>query len=428
MREKMLINKLNQNEAVVCIVGLGYVGLPLAIEFSKGMRVIGYDIDEDKIKKLNNSESNQENKNLFITNDSTKIKDADFVIISVPTPVTRSQEPDLSYVESAAETISQNLKRDSVVILESTVYPGVTEEIVKQILEKSGLQCGKDFKVAYSPERINPGDDAHALQKITKIVSGMDEETTGIVSKLYGRITTVYTAKDIRTAEAAKVIENIQRDLNIALMNELSLIFEKMGLNTKDVLDAASTKWNFHRYSPGLVGGHCIPVDPYYLVYKAKELGYHPQVILAGRSINDYMPKHVVEIAVKALNEVGKVIKNSKVLLMGLTYKENVADIRETPVMGIIKELREFGIEIFGFDPLLRREEIEAFGINAVETIGEIFGKADCVIITVAHDAFKDFPLSELKGMMNDDPVLIDIRRMFSREDAERMGFCYRSL
>lgn len=205
MSVEMLTDKLNRNEAVVCVVGLGYVGLPLAIEFSKGMRVIGYDIDEDKIKKLNNSELNQENKNLFITNDPTKIKDADFVIISVPTPVTRSQEPDLSYVESATEMISQNLKRDSVVILESTVYPGVTEEIVKPILEKSGLRCGKDFKMAYSPERINPGDDVHALQKITKIVSGMDEETTDIVSKLYGRITTVYAAKDIRTAEAAKV-------------------------------------------------------------------------------------------------------------------------------------------------------------------------------------------------------------------------------
>ncbi len=428
MSEKMLINKLTQNEAIVCVVGLGYVGLPLAIEFSKSLRVIGYDINNDKIKGLNNSELNQGNKNLVFTNDPMKIRDADFVIISVPTPVTKSKEPDLSYVENAAKTICQNLKRDCVVILESTVYPGVTEEVLKPILEESGLRCGEDFKVAYSPERINPGDDAHVMRNITKIVSGMDEETTDIVSKLYEKITTVYTAKDIKTAEAAKVIENIQRDLNIALMNELSLIFEKMELNTKDVLDAASTKWNFNKYSPGLVGGHCIPVDPYYLVYKAKELGYHPQVILAGRSINDSMPKHIAEIAVKALNEVGKVIKNSKVLLMGLTYKENVADIRETPVMGIIKELKEFGIEIFGFDPLLKREEIEAFGIAAVETTEEIFGKADCVIITVAHDAFKDFSLSELKGMMNDDPILIDIRGVFNRKDAEQMGFCYRSL
>ncbi|HJH27029.1 MAG TPA: nucleotide sugar dehydrogenase, partial [Methanophagales archaeon] len=310
--------------------------------------------------------------------------------------------------------------------------------------EESGMKCGVDFKIGYSPERINPGDKEHTTDRITKIVAGMDEETTERLAKLYGLITNVYKAKDIKTAEAAKVIENIQRDLNIALMNELSRIFEKMGLNTKDVLDAASTKWNFHRYSPGLVGGHCIPVDPYYLVYKAKELGYHPQVILAGRSINDSMPKHIAEIAIKALNEVGKVIKGSKVLIMGLTYKENVADIRETPVMGIIKELKEFGIEIFGFDPLLKKEEIEAFGISALETIEEIFGKADCVIITVAHDAFKPFlrknafternnPLlvkvfSLEKKLMNNDPILIDIRGIFDREDAERMGFCYRGL
>ncbi len=422
----MLIDKLKRNEAIVCVVGLGYVGLPLAIEFSRSLRVIGYEIDEDKIKRLNNSESNQKNRNLFITNDREKIKDADFVIISVPTPVTKSKEPDLSYVEKAAKTISKNLKRESVVILESTVYPGVTEEIVKPILEQSGLKCGKDFKVAYSPERINPGDEVHALQKITKIVSGMDEETTDIVSKLYGRITTVYVARDIRTAEAAKVIENIQRDLNISLMNELSLIFEKMRLNTKDVLDAASTKWNFHKYSPGLVGGHCIPVDPYYLVYKAKELGYHPQVILAGRAINDYMPKHVVEITVKALIEVGKVIKGSKVLIMGLTYKGNVPDIRETPAIEMIKELREFGIEIFGIDHLLRKGEIEAFGINAVEDINGI--KVDCVIITVDHDDFYDIPLTALKEMMDNSPILIDVRCMFSREDAEKLGFYYKCL
>ena len=228
------------------------------------------------------------------------------MIIAVPTPVTKSKEPDLSYVKSAAEIIGKNLKKGAIVVLESTVYPGVTEEIVKPILEEeSGMKCGRDFKIAYSPERINPGDDAHVLRNITKIVSGMDEETTDIVAALYGGITSVYTAKNIKTAEAAKVIENIQRDLNIALMNELSTIFEKMDIDIKDVLDAAGTKWNFHSYSPGLVGGHCIPVDPYYLVHRAEELGYHPQVILAGRAINDSMPKHVVEIAIKALNEVG---------------------------------------------------------------------------------------------------------------------------
>ncbi len=245
-------------------------------------------------------------------------------------------------------------------VLESTVYPGVTEEVVKHVLErKSKMNCGIDFYIGYSLERINPGDDAHALTKITKIVAGMAEDTTDVLAALYGLITKVYKAKDIRTAEAAKVIENIQRDLNIALMNELAIIFHKMGLDTKSVLDAAGTKWNFQPYKPGLVGGHCIPVDPYYLVYKAKALGYHPQVILAGRAINDYMPKHVAEMAIKGLNEVGKVIKGSKVLIMGLTYKENVQDTRESPVREMVKELKEFGVDVYGYDPMLSKEEIE---------------------------------------------------------------------
>ena len=267
----------------------------------------------------------------------------------------------MRYVKSAAEITGKNLKKGAVVVLESTVYPGVTEEVVAPILDlenESGLKCGADFKIGYSPERINPGDEAHALDKITKIVAGIDEETTEILAEFYGLITNVYKAKDIRTAEAAKVIENIQRDLNIALMNELAIIFHKMGLDTKSVLDAAGTKWNFQSYKPGLVGGHCIPVDSYYLVYKAKELGYHPQVILAGRAINDYMPKHVAEMAIKGLNEVGKVIKGSKVLIMGLTYKENVADTRESPVREMVKELKEFGVDVYGYDSLLSREEI----------------------------------------------------------------------
>ena len=283
----------------VCIVGLGYVGLPLAETFSKHLKTIGFDIDEEKVKRL--SESNNE-QNIEFTADPARIKQADFILIAVPTPVTKSKEPDLRYVKSAAEIVGKNLKKGATVVLESTVYPGVTEEVVAPILDlenESGLKCGADFKIGYSPERINPGDEAHALNKITKIVAGIDDETTETLAELYGLITTVYKAKDIKTAEAAKVIENIQRDLNIALMNELAIIFHKMGLDTKSVLDAATTKWNFQPYKPGLVGGHCIPVDPYYLVYKAKELGYHPQVILAGRAINDYMPKHVAEMAIK---------------------------------------------------------------------------------------------------------------------------------
>jgi len=405
----------------VCIVGLGYVGLPLANAFSKHLKTIGFDVDNEKIRLLKRNKENLE-----FTVDPSLIKHADFVIIAVPTPVTKSKEPDLSYVKSAVETVGKNLKRGAIVVLESTVYPGVTEEVVAAILEEeSGLKCGIDFKIGYSPERINPGDDAHALTKITKIVAGMDEETADVLAELYGLITNVYKAKDIRTAEAAKVIENIQRDLNIALMNELAIIFHKMGLDTKSVLDAASTKWNFQPYKPGLVGGHCIPVDPYYLVYKAKELGYHPQVILAGRAINDYIPKHVAEMAIKGLNEVGKVIKGSKVLIMGLTYKENVPDTRESPVKDMVKELKEFGVEAYGYDPLLSKEEIKGLGVKALDDFNV---KVDCVIVAVAHDEFKKMYLEDVKKFMNDKPVVIDVRGMLDGEKAEKEEFYYKRL
>jgi UDPglucose 6-dehydrogenase/UDP-N-acetyl-D-galactosamine dehydrogenase len=388
-------------DKTVCIVGLGYVGLPLAEAFSKHLKVIGFDIDEAKIRNLNNNYNEQD---IEFTTDSSKIKLADFVIIAVPTPVTKSKEPDLRYLKSVAETVGKNLKKGATVVLESTVYPGVTEEVVAPILEReSKTNCGIDFCIGYSPERINPGDDAHALTKITKIVAGMDEETTDVLAELYGLITNVYKARDIRTAEAAKVIENIQRDLNIALMNELAIIFHKMDLDTKSVLEAAATKWNFQPYKPGLVGGHCIPVDPYYLVYKAKELGYHPQVILAGRAINDYIPKHVAEMAIKGLNEVGKVIKGSKVLIMGLTYKENVPDTRESPVKAIVKELKEFGVEAYGYDPLLSKEEIVGFG-------------------------FKKMELEDVSKFMNNKPIIVDVRRMFDEEEAKRKGFYYKTL
>ena len=424
------------NTKTVCIVGLGYVGLPLAEAFSSHLKTIAFDIDEEKVKRL--SECNTK-ENIEFTTDPSKINQADFVLICVPTPVTKSKEPDLSFVKSAAEIVGKNLKKGAVVVLESTIYPGVTEEIIAPILDlenESGLKCGADFKIGYSPERINPGDEAHALDKITKIVAGMDEETTETLAELYGLITNVYKAKDIKTAEAAKVIENIQRDLNIALMNELTLIFHKMGLNTKSVLEAAGTKWNFQPYKPGLVGGHCIPVDPYYLVYKAKELGYHPQVILAGRAINDYMPKHVAEMAIKGLNEVGKVIKGSKVLIMGLTYKENVADTRESPVREMVKELKEFSVDVYGYDPLLSKEETEAFGVKVLDfsfSTGFLFSKkkkckVDCVIVAVAHEEFKKINLKDMKELMNNAPVLIDVRGMFDEEDAKGLEFYYKTL
>jgi len=437
-------NSTNSTNSVVCVVGLGYVGLPLAEAFARSLKVIGFDTDAEKVHELNRNVTHYPSpitRNLTFTDDPREIGKADFIIICVPTPVTPSKDPDLSYVKSAAETVGQNMKKGSLVILESTVYPGVTEEIIALILEKgSGFKCGEDFKVAYSPERINPGDKEHTIDKVTKVVAGMDEETTELVAELYRKVTShIFKARDIKTAEAAKVIENVQRDLNIALMNELAIIFEKMGLSIKDVLDAATTKWNFYPYSPGLVGGHCIPVDPYYLVHKARELGYQPRVILAGRAINDYMPEYVAEMTIKALNEVGKVIKGSKVLIMGLTYKENVADTRETPVKGIIKGLKGYGVEIFGYDPLLDNIEQE-FGIkpypaslithhaSRITHHPSPITPVDAVILAVAHDAFKEITLGQLKGIMDANPVLIDVRGIFGKERAREEGFCYKTL
>jgi len=416
-----MVSKSIIKKRIICIVGLGYVGLPLAIDFSKHYKVIGFDINKEKINKLI-----KKHKNLEFTSDPSKISKADFVIIAVPTPVTQSKEPDLSYVISASKIVGNNLKKGAIVILESTVYPGVSEEIMGPAIEaESRYKLGVDFKIGYSPERMNPGDKKHTIDKIIKIVSGMDEESADKIAEIYSKITKVYKTKDIITAEAAKVIENIQRDLNIALMNELAIIFHKMGLDTKAVLDAAGTKWNFYRYEPGLVGGHCIPVDPYYLVYKAKKLGYYPQVILAGRAINDYTSKHVALMAIKGLNETGKVIKNSKVLLMGLTYKENVPDTRESPVKNIIKELKEFKVDLYGYDPLLNKEQINEFGVRALTNFSEKF---DCVIISVAHDNFKKMTLDKIKKIMADKPVLIDVRRIFNRHKADNKGFHYKTL
>jgi UDP-N-acetyl-D-galactosamine dehydrogenase len=424
--------KQDLNEVVVCVVGVGYVGLPLARALSRSLKVIGFDIDAARVSRLNKESAGRgksaPKQNITFTTESKEIGKADFVIVCVPTPVTPSKEPDLAPVIQASETVGRNMKKNSTVILESTVFPGVTEEIVKPVLEReSGLKCGRDFKIAYSPERINPGDDVHTIDKTTKVVAGMDKATTRLVADLYRRVTPdVFIAKDIKTAEAAKAIENIQRDLNIALMNELSLIFERMGLNTRDVLDAAATKWNFHRYSPGLVGGHCIPVDPYYLVYKALEYDYHAQVILSGRAINDAMPGHVAEMTIKALNAVGKVVKGSKVLIMGLTYKENVRDTRESPVKAMIKELKGFGVEVYGYDPLLNNIG-EEFAIKVAKSLGKV-PQYDAVIITVAHNQFLAIKLSELKGAMHSHPILVDIRHIFERDKAEAAGFYYKTL
>jgi UDPglucose 6-dehydrogenase/UDP-N-acetyl-D-galactosamine dehydrogenase len=407
-------------DKVIGIVGLGYVGYPLLTEFIKHYTVVGFDVNKKKVEKYATL-----HKGVEITSDPLSIRKADVVIIAVPTPVTKTKQPDLYFVESAARIVGQNLKKGAIVVLESTVYPGVTEDVMGPILEKeSGMVVGKDFKIGYSPERVNPGDTEHTIDKITKVVSGMDKESADVLAEVYGSITTVYMAEDIKTAEAAKVIENTQRDLNIALMNELSIIFHRLGLNTKAVLNAASTKWNFNRYYPGLVGGHCIPVDPYYLVFKVQETGYHPQVILAGRAVNDSMPKHVADLAIKALNEAGSVIKDSKVLIMGLTFKENVDDTRETPTVEIIKELKEFKCEVYGYDPMLSLEEIKGFGVKPVDSLNGL--KVNCVIITVMHDVFKKIDLNQIKNIMNDHPILIDVRGGF--REAAGKGFIYRSL
>lgn len=405
----------------ICVVGLGYVGYPLAEAFARHFPTIGFDIDTKKIQSIQNSKSA-----IIATNSPSSIKKADYIMICVPTPVLKNKQPDLRPVVGAAEMVGKNLKSGATVVLESTVYPGVTETVVKSILESnSGLSCGEGFRIGYSPERINPGDSQHELASITKIVAGMDPRTLQDLAEIYGKITTVYRAKDIRTAEAAKVIENIQRDLNIALINELSMIFHLLKIDTSDVLEAAGTKWNFLNFKPGLVGGHCIPVDPYYLVMCAQEAGYHPKVILAGRSINDAMPKYVAELAIKGLNNVGKVIKGSHVLIMGLTYKENVPDIRESPAEEIIHELKGYGVVVYGYDPLIPSDVIEKFGAIPLSDLDKKF---DSIIITVAHDAFKKMSVAEIRNIMGEDPVLVDVRGMIKRTEAEARNIYYQSL
>ncbi len=409
-------------DKTVCVVGLGYVGLPLAEAFARQMRTIGFRRDQKKVDELNATPGNR----IEATTDPAMIREADFVIIAVPTPVTRSKDPDFEPVITASHTVGQNLKPGAIVVLESTVYPGASEEFMIPALEsESGLVCGRDFFIGYSPERINPGDEAHDLPHIYKIVSGQDEATTDALCELYSLVTNVYRAPDIRTAEAAKVIENVQRDLNIALMNELSMLFARIGLDTGEVLKAAGTKWNFHAYRPGLVGGHCIPVDPYYLVQKAKEVRYHPQVILAGRAINDSMPKYVADMAVKGLNRVGKTIKGANVLIMGLTYKEDVADIRESPVEQMVEELKEFETNVYGYDPLLPEHVIEHFGAIPIQDLDR---PMDAVIISVAHEQFRSFSFDEIDRIMPDRPVIVDVRGIIDQDEARRRGIDYRRL
>ena len=420
------------------LVGLGYVGMPIAVAFARKINVIGFDLNEKKIDLYKNgidptNEVGDEvikNTKVEFTADPSRLKEASFHIVAVPTPVNDDHTPDLTPVEGASRILGQNLTKGSIVVFESTVYPGVTEDICVPILEKeSGLKCGVDFKIGYSPERINPGDKVHRLETITKIVSGMDEETLDTVAKIYEIVVEagVYKAESIKVAEAAKVIENSQRDINIAFMNELSIIFNKMGIDTKSVLEAAGTKWNFLKFYPGLVGGHCIGVDPYYLTYKAEELGYHSQIILSGRRINDDMGKYVAESLVKNLIKADISVKQAKVAILGFTFKENCPDTRNTKVIDIYKELGEYGITPIVVDPAADADEAKRlYGID-FQTMDDV-KDMDAVIMAVAHEQFKAITKDDISAFFNKDnskKVFLDIKGLYDRKEFTTEDYIY---
>lgn len=426
---------LINNETKLSLVGLGYVGMPIAVAFSKKINVVGYDLNEHKIEMYKNGidptneVGNDAIKNCKVefTSDESKLKECLFHIVAVPTPVRDDHTPDLTPVESASRTVGRNLQKGSIVVYESTVYPGVTEDICVPILEKeSGLKCGIDFKVGYSPERINPGDKVHRLETITKIVSGMDEETLEQVAKVYELVVDagVYRAESIKVAEAAKVIENSQRDINIAFMNELSIIFNKMGIDTQSVLKAAGTKWNFLKFTPGLVGGHCIGVDPYYLTYKAEQEGYHSQIILSGRRINDDMGKYVAENVVKNMIRNDKNVKNAKVGILGFTFKENCPDTRNTKIIDIVKELNEYGIQPIIVDPVADAEEAKHLYGLEFEKMSDLVN-LDALVIATSHDEFKTLTIEQFNAMFADKKIVIDVKGILNRKDYIEAGYDY---
>ena len=424
-----LYEKILAGEEKLSLVGLGYVGMPIAVAFARKIQVIGYDLNERKIQMYRagidpTREVGDEvikNTKVEFTSDETKLREARFHIVAVPTPVNDDRTPDLRPVEGASRVLGRNLTKGSVVVFESTVYPGVTEEICVPILEvESGLKCGVDFKIGYSPERINPGDKVHRLETITKIVSGMDEETLDVVAKVYELVVEagVYRAESIKVAEAAKVIENSQRDINIAFMNELSIIFNKMGIDTRSVLEAAGTKWNFLKFTPGLVGGHCIGVDPYYLTYRAEQMGYHSQIILAGRRINDDMGRYVAENVVKNLIRADVPVKTARVAILGFTFKENCPDTRNTKVIDIVKELREYGIDPVIADETADREEAKAlYGVELADrsSVKEV----DALVIAVAHREFAGLDRAAIDACFkktNEKKVLADVKGILDRK------------
>lgn len=437
-----LYEKIVERKAKISLVGLGYVGLPIAVAFAKKAEVIGFDINKEKIKSYQEGmdptrevgEEAVRDTTVLFTEEEKLLREASFHIVAVPTPVNSDHTPNLTPLESASRIVGRNLTPGSIVVYESTVYPGVTQEICVPLLEKaSGLLCGRDFKVGYSPERINPSDRGHRLENIVKVVSGMDEESLDIIARVYELIVEagIYRAPDIKTAEAAKVIENSQRDINIAFMNELSIIFHRLGLDTREVLKAAKTKWNFLSFSPGLVGGHCIGVDPYYLTYRAEQIGYHSQVILSGRRINDDMGKYIAEHLVKRMASVGISLIQAKVAILGMTFKENCPDTRNTRVIDIIKELKEYGITPIVADPQADAEMTQKeYGISLVP-LEEVNGM-DAVIIAVAHNEFTQLDEEDIEKLFDMQKphtrMLLDTKGILDRGKYEALGYEYWSL
>ena len=436
-----LYKKLLAKEEKLSLVGLGYVGMPIAVAFAnKGIDVVGFDLNAKKIElyKSGVDPTNEVGDEAItattvdFTADETKLREAKFHIVAVPTPVNTDHTPDLTPVIGASEILGRNLTKGSIVVYESTVYPGVTEDVCIPILEReSGLKCGEDFKIGYSPERINPGDKVHRLENIHKIVSGMDEESLSIIKAVYDIVIEVgtYPVSTIKTAEAVKVVENSQRDINIAFMNELAMVFDRMGIDTNEVVDGMNTKWNALGFRPGLVGGHCIGVDPYYFTYEAEKLGYHSQIILNGRIVNDGMGKYVADAAVKKMIQAGQGPKNSKVVILGLTFKENCPDTRNSKVDDIIKRLNEYGIEPIVVDPWAsERDAMNEYGVTLTKL--EDIADADCIIVAVAHNEFKELKLDDIKAMFNADladnqKVLIDVKGLYKVDELKASGLSY---
>jgi UDP-N-acetyl-D-galactosamine dehydrogenase len=413
----------------IAVIGLGYVGLPLVVAFARHLPTVGFDVNPKRIAELKRGYDRHcaippealNHSQLRFTNEPAMLRESDFLVVAVPTPVDRAKRPDLSHLEAASRLVGQNLCQGATVVYESTVYPGCTEEACIPILEReSGLKAGRDFKVGYSPERINPGDTEHTLESIVKVVAGQDPETTELLAQVYGLVVKagIYKAPDIRTAEAAKVIENVQRDLNIALMNELAVLFHRLGLDTHEVLKAARTKWNFLHFEPGLVGGHCIPVDPYYLTHKAQEIGYHPEVILAGRRINDSMGIYIARETVKLLIYAGKVVRDAKVLVLGVAFKENVRDVRNSRVVELVEELKNHGIEVVVYDPLVEATELQALELKGVHDPFETGEVYDAIVLAVPHQAFREKKFQDYLSLLSDNTprVFVDVRGIFFTE------------